>query len=315
MENENVPAPPRPVEPPPPPPPPPAPAEKSLAGRFEAVQPGQPTSARITPDHLALVTDTVKRDNWIAQLVEIELAQQNAAHDLKLARYFAISGKFDDMKGGTAEQNIATAMVKIQLGRAWGFNAADAIRYIYFVNGKPSLETEIIASKLQQHGYDWDIEWIEDKVTHKDRWYQKCVGCRLWLKKLDGKVYVPLTDRAGNQVTVEFTEFDADTAQVYEKGGWIPLSQKQNYKSWGRDMYFWRAISRVKKYHAPHVLRGAIEREEALEMIPGDPPEQLPAGTNASERETSAGERETLRDRILKQEPTFEMLQDEPQEK
>ena len=74
MENENVPAPPRPVEPPPPPPPPPAPAEKSLAGRFEAVQPGQPTSARITPDHLALVTDTVKRDNWIAQLVEIDPA-------------------------------------------------------------------------------------------------------------------------------------------------------------------------------------------------------------------------------------------------
>jgi hypothetical protein len=79
-------------------------------------------------------------------------------------------------------------------------------------------------------------------------------------------------------VSVSFTNYDADTAQIWEKGKQIPLSQKWNFQSWGRDMYYWRSISRLKKYHAPNVLRGGVSREEALEMIPVEsaPPDMLP---------------------------------------
>jgi hypothetical protein len=51
------------------------------------------------------------------------------------------------------------------------------------------------------------------------------------------------------------------------------------YQSWARDMYYWKTISRVKKYHAPHVLRGVLVREEAqLETMPVEslPPAQIP---------------------------------------
>lgn len=235
-----------------------------------ASAPAEPRT-RVTVDQLALLPDNERRTLWINSLVEAEVARQNYAQDRALAREFAVSGQFSDITGTTMDQAIATAMVKIQLGRAWGFNAADSIRYIYFTNGKPALENEIVAAKLQQGGYDWDVEWLEETVQHKGKPWKKCVGCTLWLKRMNAeKRYEPMLDRNGDPISVSFTEADADHATIWEKGKQIPLSQKWNFQSWPRDMYYWRAIGRVKKYHAPHVLRGAMLREEALEVLPED---------------------------------------------
>jgi hypothetical protein len=296
-----------PAEPPPPPqqalavPPPPA-APTDLA------KPQQ--GSRVTIEHLLAMPDNVKRETWISALVEAEVARQNFAQDRALAREFAISGQFSDINGQSMEQAIATAMVKIQLGRAWGFNPADSIRYIYFTNGRPAIENEIVAAKLQQGGYDWDIEWVEDEVDHKGRKYKKCVGCVLWLKKwnADQQKYLPMMDRNNKPISVSFTQFDADTAQIWEKGKQIPLSQKWNFQSWGRDMYYWRTVGRVKKYHAPHVLRGAVSREEALEMVPLEAatPEMLPADLQAPPgpplEEGGPRARPNVRDKIMAQE-------------
>ena len=236
--------------------------------------------ARVTVEQLALLPDSERRTNWINALVEAEVARQTYAQDRALARDFALSGQFDDLKGMSADQAINTAMVKIQLGRLWGLSAADSMRYIYFANGRPSIENEIIAAKLQQAGYAWDTDWLEEEIQHKGRPVKKCIGCTLWLKKWSAaeQRYKPVLDRNGDEVSVSFTQYDADTAQIWEKGKQIPLSQKWNFQSWGRDMYYWRSISRLKKYHAPHVLRGGVSREEALEMIPASaiPPELPP---------------------------------------
>jgi hypothetical protein len=284
--------------------------------------------SRITAqDLMHAPVDKERIAGWISQLVDAEVARQNYAYDRALAREFALSGQFDDLKGATAEQAIATAMVKIQLGRSWGFNAADSMRYIYFANGRPSIENEIVAAKLQQGGYDWDVEWLEEEAQHKGKPWRRCVGCRLWIKKWNAQqqLYVAITDRNGEPVSVAFTEADADHAQIWEKGKQIPLSQKWNFQSWGRDMYYWRTISRVKKYHAPHVLRGGVSREEALEMMPLDtlrPPDlpvdlALPEGpADAADQPVAA--RSTLRDRILQHEgfshaPTIETA-DQPQD-
>jgi hypothetical protein len=235
---------------------------------------------RITVEHLLAFPDSEARTNWVKALVEAEVARQNFSYDQTMARQFAASHQFDDLRNLTAEQAVATAMVKIQLGRAWGFNAADSVRYIYFVNGKPAVENEMVATKLQQAGYFWDVEWMVETVEHKGKPWQKCVGCRLWPKTYseDDKQFHPLVDRKGQPVSVEFTEADADHAMVWDHNKTIPLSQKPNYQSWASDMYYWRAISRLKKYYAPHVLRGAMRREEALEIIPteGVPPNMLP---------------------------------------
>jgi hypothetical protein len=83
---------------------------------------------------------------------------------------------------------------------------------------------------------------------------------------------------------------------IWEKGKQIPLSEKWNFKAWPRDMYYWRAIGRVKKYHAPHVLRGASLREEALETMPTDFAPQLPQELPPSE--TAQPERKTLAERV-----------------
>ena len=234
---------------------------------------------RVTVDQLAALPDSDRRNNWINSLVDVEVARQTYAQDRALAREFAISGQFDDIKGTSMEQAVATAMVKIQLGRAWGFNAADSIRYIYFTNGRPALENEIVASKLQQAGYDWDVEFLEETGQHKGKPWQRCVGCKLWLKKVVNGRMEPLLDRNGQPISVAFTEADADHAMIWEKGKQIPLSEKWNFRAWARDMYYWRCIGRVKKYHAPHVLRGASLRDEALEVMPADAvqlPQELP---------------------------------------
>lgn len=279
--------------------------------------PAQPPveRARLTVEQLGALAnvDQSQVTVWVQALVDAEVARQNYAQDRALARDFAVSGQFDDLKGMTSEQAIATAMVKIQLGRAWGFNAADSMRYIYFTNGRPSVENEIVAAKLQQAGYDWDTDWLEEDIQHKGRPAKKCIGCTLWLKKWSKaeQRFKPVLDRNEKPVSVSFTQYDADTAQIWEKGKQIPLSQKWNFQSWGRDMYYWRSISRLKKYHAPHVLRGAVAREEALEMMPVEvPPPELPPELQPPDKpqQIEAGEpkRQSLKSQMMSKAPLLD---------
>lgn len=270
---------------------------------------------RVTIEQLAQLGPMASDDRrvaWVNALVDADVARQSYATDVALAKQFALCGQFDDIKGSSQEQEIATAMVKIQLGRAWGFNAADAMQHVFFTNGRPGTQNEIVAAKLKQAGYDWDIEWLENTEQHKGRPWKRCVGCTLWPKQWSAReqCYKPLLDRDGNEISVSFTEADADHAMIWEKGKQIPLSEKWNFKSWGRDMYYWRAISRFKKYHAPHVLRGAVLREEALEMIPADaaPPEQLPREMQREGNEVGnvwvtdlAGKKRRFRDELVAQ--------------
>lgn len=255
--------------------------------------------------------DRERLTTWLSSLIDAELARQHYSYDRALARDFAICGLFDDIKGSTMEQAIAQAMVKIQLGRSWGFGAADSMRYVFFTNGKPSTENEIVASKLQQAGWNWDVEWITETTQHKGKPWNKTVGCRLWPKKWNSteQAYIPLTDRDGEPVSVEFTEADADHAQIWEKGKQIPLSQKWNFQSWGRDMYYWRCISRFKKWYAPNVLRGGVTREEAIETIPAHMVmDESPMLAPAQETPEPEVKRETLKDRVM----ALDLLPEEP---
>ncbi len=193
-------------------------------------------------------------------VIAAEVARELFDQDVRLAKMFAWSGVFGDLKNVTEKQAVATAMAKIQLGRNWGLSAADSMQYIFFTNGKPSIMNEILAAKMRDAGYDWDVQWHEDKG--------KCTGCTLWPKKWDGQEYKPLLDRQGNVVSVGFTKADADTAIIHEKGNTIKLSEKWNFISWPRDMYFWRAIARLKRYYVTNVLTGALTVEEAEEIVP-----------------------------------------------
>jgi hypothetical protein len=273
----------------------------ALAAAPTAAPPAPPSlDRRISIDQLAALGPIAaddRRITWLNTLVEADAYRQSYATDKALARDFAICGKFDDLKDATPEQAVATAMVKIQLGRAWGFNAADSIKNIYFVNGKPALEQDIVASKLSQAGIAWDVDFAYDDVpaSKGSRTWRKCVGCTLWLKHVvDGK-YAPMLDRKGEQISVSFTLADAENAKYYEKGQVKPLADKFNYQSYPSDMYYWRCISRVRKYYAPSVLRGGVLREEALEAVPADmPPDPMPRELP----EPAMLKPSTLRDRV-----------------
>jgi hypothetical protein len=242
------------------------------------VQPAPEHKSRVTLEMLKILADGELRENYIRAIVNAELERDSFDMDQRRARVFAISGKFDDLKGETVEQAIASAMSKIQLGRSWGLSPTDSIRYIYWTNGRPNIENEIVASKMKQAGYNWDADWDETVEQYKNKPWKRCTGCTLWLKKYNPatKQYEPVLDRKGNPVSESFTEADADHAMIWEKGKQIPLSSKWNFQSWPRDMYYWRTIGRLKKYHLPEILRGAITRAEVLDVLPEEPQVEEP---------------------------------------
>lgn len=212
--------------------------------------------------------------SYAKQIVESELARDAFVQDQRLAKVFAVSGVFADIKGTTETQAIATAMTKIQLGRSWGVNPADAMQFIYFTNGRPAVMNELFAAKLKDAGYDWDTAFHYEKAGNK----KKCIGCTLlpkrWnpqTKKHEQMMAKTVTDSGALQdvpLEVSFTKDDADTAMIWEKGKQIKLSEKWNFVSWAEDMYFWRALGRFRRRYAPNVLGGAIGKDEAEDYAP-----------------------------------------------
>lgn len=271
---------------------------------------------RVTLEALAMFPDSEARTAWINGLVEADLARQNYAYDLEFARRAMESGQFDDLKKLRPEQAIATALVKIQLGRSYKFTPADSMRSVFFTNGKPGIENDIVASRLQESGYAWDIEWserVEKATTPGGVDWRRCVGCTLYLRQWnrEKRRYEPMLDLAGKQVSVAFLEGDAKNAVMYDRGGdggKKALADRDVWKSFPRDMYFHKCIARVKKYYAPNVLRGGMARTDA-EEFPPDGPEMLPTsveitGGPSGEPQPQIEEpRSTpLREKVLKQE-------------
>ena len=212
-----------------------------------------------------------RSQQFATAVVEAELDRDLFDQDQRLANVFATSGEFADLKAKSPRQAIATAMAKIQLGRAWNINPADSMQFLYFTNGRPALMTELFAARLQDAGYDWDVGYEYDDKG-------KCTGCTIWPKKLNPitRKHEPMMRKvkgaAGSwgdaPLEVSFTKADADGAMIWEKGKQIKLSEKWNFQSWSEDMYFWRAISRFRRRHVPNVLSGAMTREEAEEIAP-----------------------------------------------
>lgn len=222
---------------------------------------------RVTTTSLldSIVENNLKQE-YAKQLIETEVVNKQFDFEWRLARTFADSGEFDLVKGKTPDQAVASAMAKIQMGKYWGINPADSMRFIRFDRGKPILENEIIAAKLQDAGWEWDLEFSEN-----DR--GRCSGCFMYPKRKDGKGgFTPLVGRDGNQVCVQFTEKEASEAMIWEKDKQIRLIDKWNYKSWPEDMYYTKVIARFKRRYAPGVLAGARTADEIGEQY--EPPEQ-----------------------------------------
>jgi hypothetical protein len=264
---------------------------------------------------LLMADTTGNYRHLVEELVRTENERDVFDQDWRMAKMFAISGDFADITGQTQEQAIAKAMSKIQMGRNWGMNAADAMANVFFLNGKPGVMTEILATKIQQAGFGWDAQWLEETVEYKKgKTWEKCIGCTLWLKSYNRLTnrWEPVVDRDGKPVKASFTEADAENALIYEKEqgqkAQKPLSEKWNYRSWGRDMYFWRAMSRLRKYYLTGILRGAIQVELA-----GDyevQVDQNPQLEEAQPQPQDTAPKKTLRDFVLESEQQPGLLEE-----
>jgi len=257
---------------------------------------------RATLEIIRILADKGNQKEILQQLIDAETARDLFDQDYRAAKIYAMSGQFDDIKGMTPEQAIATAMSKIRIGRSWGMNESDSVAFIYWMNGKPNVATEILATKIQQAGFGWDIDWTWEELTHKGKPWKRCTGCTLWLKAYNRttNAYEPVVDRNGEAVSVSFTEADADHAMIWEKGKQMPLSEKWNFKSWGQDMYYWRAMGRLRKYHLTSIMRGATQYELRNEVYMEPTAPALPAPQAGPDAEPEpVEETRSLRDRII----------------
>lgn len=211
---------------------------------------------------LEKVADETTRNTIIAAEVERSIFEQ----DHRLARVFQISGQFKDLKSCTEEQGIATAMAKIRLGRGWNLNETESMQFVVFINGVPTIQNEIIASRLMDAGYFWDLIW-EEKPDPSGGGVIT-TGCTFLPKfrKSPSSEYEPMLDGAGKPVKLHFGHYEASRTNIYEGGKTIKLSDKWNYVAYPRSMYFWRNIAMFRRQYATNILSGARMPLEAEEV-------------------------------------------------
>jgi hypothetical protein len=135
------------------------------------------------------------------------------------ATLFAASGYFTDA------HDMAKAFVKIKTGHELGFSAMVSMTGISIIQGKPVLGANLIAAKVKTSGYDYRIkELTNDKCSidffNKDKEF------------------------LGNST---FTLEDAKTAG---------LAGKDNWKKYGRNMLFARAMANGQKWFCPDATSG-----------------------------------------------------------
>lgn len=221
--------------------------------------PVQPAPRVPLNEMLSLIRDTELIGTYGREIIESQIAINRFDQQWRLARVFAESGMFTDA------QQINQAMAKIQIGESWKMSAADAMQFIDVFTGRPSVRNEYLAAKMRDAGLDWDIEWHRDE---KD----VCIGCTLWPRRLTvSGAWEDITDRKDGKkipASVSFTKAHADKVKVKEDGKWITLAEKATYQAYPEDLYFSKAIARLKRRYASNILSGMISRDEAEEIVP-----------------------------------------------
>lgn len=150
------------------------------------------------------------------------------------------------MKMFDADGNEANAVAKVVAGMEFGIGPMASIRGIHMIKGKPNLSADLLATLIKRSGrYDFRSKVGADFAT------------------------VTIYDRGEALDPVTFTIDDAKTAGLYESN--------PNYKKYGPDMYYTKAMVRAVRRHCPEVAGGAVYEEDGE-----GPPEQAPGRTISS---------------------------------
>lgn len=186
--------------------------------------------------------ESVIEDHEARARERFEQRKEEFEFNQRLARTFAASGCFADIKGCTENEAIAKALVKIELGAAMGFSPAESMTGIDIIQGRVAVGANLRAARMQRAGFSWRFAQMDSR------------GCavRLYFR---GQ---PLMDEAGGPAVVSYTEDDAKLAK---------LVGKDNYVKNPSDMYFARCITRAQRRYAPGVLGlDILSTEEAIDL-------------------------------------------------
>lgn len=153
------------------------------------------------------------------------------------AGIMAKSGCFADIKGTDQDTAIAKAVVKIAIGRDYGFSVAESMQHIELIQGRPSIAAHARAAKMKAAGYSW--KFVKFDATE----------CNM-------VVFSPSGEELGDSV---FTMEDAKR---------MGLSSKDNWQKNPRNMLYCRAISNAQRWYAPEVLSASLASKE--EIFDGD---------------------------------------------
>lgn len=216
-------------------------------------RPAEETKTPFTvPDSLleAALDETLTR-----QLAQRRIDEDQFIFDQHLAQVFTASGAFADCVKGEGNrllsnaEAVARAMVKIALGRSMKFSPAESMLNVDIIKGRPSIAAQAQATRMKQHGYDWVI------AQHNDK------GCVILPKKNGQYIMEAFTDETGDVVMeadgltpklrpakVSFTEDDARRAKLIKTDG--------GYETYPKNMYWTRAISNMRRWHASETLFG-----------------------------------------------------------
>lgn len=154
------------------------------------------------------------------------IAQDFLKEPMAVGEIFAKSGMFPDVRSQ------AQAVVKILAGKELGLTPFEAMASIYVVNGRLALTSKAMSGLIKRSKkYDYSIKKLDET---------ECV--------------IDITNSDGVIGTSTFTFKDA------AKAG---LVNKDNWKSYPKNMLFARALSNACRFYCPDIISGYITLEEA----------------------------------------------------
>jgi hypothetical protein len=196
------------------------------------------------------------------------------------ARLYAESGLFK-LKDGDPNKAIAQAFTLIEIGASMGFGEAISMQGIAIVSNRPVLGSQMLATRMQELGYDWDPYFWHNESG-------ECIGCQIFMKYKGQPMMRPQRNPDGTekrnakgevlleQASVRFTAQDALRMQLQENeyaGGQktgtklVSLAERQTYKSFTEDMFFARCLTRAqKRFVAKALVPGVLTQDQAEDM-------------------------------------------------
>lgn len=164
-----------------------------------------------------------------------ELITDVLKEPMAIGEVFAKSGMFPDVRSQ------AQAVVKILAGKELGLSAFESMASIYVVNGRLALTSKAMSGLVKRSKkYDYLIKKLDETecvidITNSDR------------------------ENSRSQVigTSTFTFKDA------AKAG---LVNKENWKSYPKNMLFARALSNACRFYCPDIISGYMTLEEAEDI-------------------------------------------------